>query len=99
MTDLSGRTKPKSGEKRKVKVIQMTINVAIMMITDGFECKKMRRYLNDFSKFILSNYNVDEIRTSIFEVFGQKTMKAVEEVHPYQYKVLSEVFGMTIMSD
>ena len=97
--DLSGSNKTKGGEKRKVKVIQMTINVVIMLIVDGYECQKIRTYLNDFSKFVLSNYNVDEIRSAVFEVFKKSSMSELMKDLPYQYKVLSEVFGMAIMSD
>ena len=93
--DLGGSLN-KTVPQEKQKMIYMSIPTSLVFIADAMQFEPMQKYADAIAQSIKSSLTNVEIRKSILQVSGVKTVKKMQRLRKDHYDLFTKVFGEEI---
>ena len=88
----SGNQQPDSSQVKQ-KMIYMNIPTGLLFISESYEIEPMTKYANAIIQSIKGSLTNVELRKTILQTFGVKTVKKMERLRSNEFKIFTEIFG------
>jgi len=83
-------------KQEKQKMIYMNIPSGLLFIIESKGLDPMKKYSDAISQSIKQSLSNIEIRKTILQAFGVKTVKKMQRLKSKEYDIFTEVFGKEI---
>ncbi len=92
----SSNTPKNDPNQKKQKMIYMNIPSGLVFIIDAQGLETMKKYSDAIIKSIKDSLSNVEIRKTILQTFGVKTVKKMKRLKINEYNIFTKVFGIKI---